>query len=104
MSTFDKIPKDKRNAETELIAQDADRYSALYAAATSKGGKILIESLKQDIVAGVDKITVGYATLPEGELRAVCAALGINRSLVQSLTRSKDNFEGALDALDELIA
>lgn len=104
MSNHERVPKDKRNDATEVAANDADSYAALYALSTSEGGELLIDTLKQDILYAVDKLTAGYATMPEIELRALCASLGINRALVQSLTRSKANLDGALEVLDELIA
>lgn len=93
----------KRGDDAKLVAADADRYAAIYAVSTSEGGKILIESLKQDVIAAVDKLCNGYTTMSEIELRATCATLSVNRSLIQSLTRSKDNLDGASDALDELM-
>lgn len=104
MSYKARIPKAKQSDATDVIADDADRYGALYALSTSEGGKILTQTLKQDIVASVDKICAGYITLPEMELRALCATLSVNRALIQSITRSKDNLDGALAALDELIS
>ena len=104
MSTKARVPREKQSDATDVIAEDADRYSALYALSTSEGGVLLIAGLKQEIVSCVDKLANGYKTIPEIELRALCASLDTKRSLVQSLTRSKDNLDGALAALDELIA
>ena len=56
-----------------------------------------------DSVSDLDKLCAGFATLPEIELRALCASLSIKRTLVHSMTNSKENLDGALDALDELM-
>jgi hypothetical protein len=104
MSFHERVPKDDRTDETELVAKDADRYGALYALSTSEGGKILLDALRQDISESMDKLSSGYATLAESALRAECANLNVKLAMLWSITRSKENLDGALTALDDLIA
>lgn len=104
MSFDERVPEEKRSDETALVAADADKYQALYALSTSEGGKILIESLKADIRSSIEKIAAGAGTLDEWMLRAECANLNVQLNMLRSLTRSAENRDGALEALDELIA
>jgi hypothetical protein len=104
MSFNERVPEEKRTDETEQVARDADAYAAVFALSTSEGGRILIESLRRDITASIDKLAAGYANLTEPVLRAECANLNVQLNVLRTLTRSKDNLDGALAVLDELIA
>ena len=88
--------------EAQVIGQDVETYTALYAVSTSKGGRKLIEALEADIETAIDKLASRYHDLPEQELRTLCADLAVRRGMLQSMHNARDNMEGAKDELDQL--
>ena len=104
MSHIEAVHEDKRTDEVRLVADHADRYAALFAMSNSEGGQLLKASLETDIDNLVTKVSTQFSTLPEAELRALCAAIGVQRAMLSTLTNSKDNLDGALDTLKELTA
>lgn len=86
-------------SKKKAITEDIKLYSSLEAVKNSEGGQIIIESLKKDILSGIDKLTSRYETATHTELIAICAKIGERLSLLRSLARSSKNKKLALEAL-----
>jgi len=73
----------------EEIKKDIRKFSAITAISNTEGGKILIESLKKDIISSIDEIINKYKNLPHIEMVAVCARLAERIILLRVLNGSK---------------
>lgn len=86
------------------VENDLKTFSALEALTLSEGGKILIDSLKKDVVNGVESVISMYRQAPEIDLRATIAKLQSDLSLLRVLTRSEANKEMAKEELEKMLA
>ena len=86
------------------VENDLKTFSALEALTLSEGGKILIDSLKKDVVNGVESVISMYRQAPEIDLRAMIAKLQSDLSLLRVLTRSEANKEMAKEELEKMLA
>lgn len=77
----------------EEIQKDISGFKEIDAVSLTKGGKKIVQSLKQDILNGVENLTRSYKTSTHMELVALCADLGAKLSLYQVLTNAKKNIE-----------
>lgn len=80
-----------------------DQYHALKVLADSEGGEILIEQLTKEIVQVVDTLAGGYRDMSLQEFIAHAARISTNLNMVRSLSRAAENYEGALDTLENML-
>lgn len=85
------------------IKQDIRKYSALEATAKSDGGKILLDSLKKDIVSAVDELGTKYKTIPHIELVSICAKLSERLTILRIFNRASKLKKMAAEELAFLI-
>jgi paraquat-inducible protein B len=88
--------------DKEVVQQDIQKYGALAALYNTEGGQVLIKTLNEDVLNLVDTIAFQYATLSETELRAKCAAIGLNLSMLRAMNRSNKNYADAVDFMATL--
>lgn len=81
----------KKDELKEEIKEAVKKYSAIEATAKSAGGKIILDSLKKDIVSSVDEVCRGYKTLSHTELIAVIAKLSERLSILRIFNNSAKN-------------
>jgi len=97
-----KNPALAERSDVQAVAEDTDTYAALAAVTNSEGGEVLLKALNRDIASAVNNLVSGYKTLPEIELRALCATLEASIQLARTLNRAPQNLKMAEDALKEL--
>lgn len=83
------------------IEEDIKTYSSLEAVKNSEGGKLILESLKKDIITGIDILSSKYKTATHIELLGTIASITEKLSLYRSISRSTKNKNLALEALLE---
>ena len=71
------------------VKEDIKKYSAIDAVSSTPGGKIVVTSLKKDIVTTIDELISKYKTSSHIEMLALCATLHARLSLLRVLNRSK---------------
>lgn len=87
-------------SQIEIIQKDLKKYTSLDAIASQEGGRLLTDSLIKDIVSIMDTLAVSYRNLKLEDFMALCATMGVNLTLLRTLTRSEKNKEGAKKALE----
>ncbi len=90
-------------SEKELIEKDIDKYGSLEALANTDGGKVLIDSLKDDVVASIEEIMTRYKELSHTEFIALGASLEAKFNVIKSIDRSMENKELAKDYLKQIL-
>jgi len=90
------------NDDIKAVQSDVDRYGALSALSTSEGGQVLVKTLAQDAMSAIANLAGQYKTLPDTEMRALCARLSVTLSLYRALTNAQTNLDGAKDELQKL--
>jgi hypothetical protein len=86
--------------EQKDIVQDLGKAKALSSLADSEGGKLLIDTLKSELVSGIDSLVIAYKSASHSELIAICANLKARLDLLRSLTRAKE----AKEVLENILA
>jgi hypothetical protein len=90
--------------EKEIVEKDLDKYASLESLALSEGGKILMDSLKNDIGTITDSILSRYKELPHIELIAHLANLKAKFDLYRAINRSSENKKLAKEELSRILA
>jgi hypothetical protein len=90
---------DKKNE----IKEDIIKFSSLDAINNTSGGKILILSLKKDIISSIDELSSKYKTSTHIELIALLARLSERLTMLRVLNRAKDLKKMAQEELDFLL-
>lgn len=96
-------PKTEPTEEQIEVTEERDRYAVLSALNDSEGGKILVEGLKNDIVAVINKITSEYTTMKHDQLVFACVELKGKRELLLTLTNATANKDVYDEQLKELV-
>jgi len=92
--------------ETEEIKdkkEDVKYYKAIEVVAKSEGGEYLINDLKQKIADNVNTLEYSFLTLPEAQLRAICANISALLGLLRVLNKSEKNVKIKVEELSELL-
>lgn len=92
-----------KQKEEETKAQ-IELYGSLEAVANSKGGKVILASLKKDIISCIDSLCSKYPTASQTELIAIVARMSERLALLRSLVRAEKNKKIYIQELDELIS
>lgn len=85
---IEELPESLKDA-----AHDAEKYKALKAVMDQEGGRILVDSLMEDVAGSVNRLASGYKDMAEVEMRAICAFLQVNLGIVAVLRGAKGNVE-----------
>lgn len=88
--------------QAKEVLEDVDKYRAIAAILNQEGGKILVESIKSDILRDVDVI-LGLFKGPEMDLRAAVAKLSVDLNLFRALKHAPENATLAEEALSKLL-
>lgn len=88
--------------ELKEIAEDAEKYHALKVMMQSDGGQVLIESLVQDIVMGLNQLE-SYSSLSRDEMVSIIARISSSRHLIQALQNADENLKDADEALEDAL-
>ncbi len=97
-----KRPDLVENESVRAVTDDLDRYEPLAVLASTDGGKVILESLRLDILSAIGSLNK-YKTASHAELMAACATLTERLNIYRSLTNAKKNKEGALIALEKIL-
>lgn len=90
--------------QKKLVKKEVDTYAAIEAVSNLQGGKILIKSLKKDIVASIDTIISRSKSATNlAELMAPAIALGERLAMLRTLKRATKNKKFALRELEEIL-
>lgn len=85
-----------------MVAEDIDKYAALAGFASSEAGQIMLATLTDEAASTIVSLVAGYKTLPDLELRALCAQLDARLQFLRTLKRSRTNLEDAEEVLSSL--
>lgn len=85
------------------IKKDIKKYGAIAAIANTDGGKILISSLKKDIISSINELTSGYKILSHIEIIAICARLSERLAVLKTINNSTNNKKFAQEALEFIL-
>lgn len=88
----------------KIIQKDIGNYSMLEAVKSSEGGKLILNSLKRDILATIDAIAGKYKDATHAELIALSARLSERITLFRLISRSSTNKKLALEELELILA
>lgn len=88
--------------EIKEIKKEIDIFSSIEQISNSKGGKIIIDGIKTDILNSINELS-RYKDMSHTELIAVCAKLSERIDLYNIFKNSPKNKEIAREALDELL-
>lgn len=89
--------------EENEIREDIKKYSAIEAVALSDGGKLIMTSLKKDIVSSVDKLCSDYKEASHTELIATISQMASKIALLRTFNRSSKNKKIAQEELELLL-
>lgn len=89
--------------DAKAVLEDVGRFKSIGALKDSEGGKLLVGTLEQDVVSGVERIVGSYRESSHIELIAIIAKLQSDLSLLRVLTRAETNQKDAEDALKTLL-
>ena len=85
------------------IKKDIQKYSSIDAISNSQGGKIVVTSLRKDVVSTIDELISKYKTLSHTEMIALCATLHARLSLLRVLTRAKKLKKYAMEEMEFIL-
>jgi len=85
----------------EEVLKDLQKYTDLKVVAQSKGGEVLMNSLKKDIVRYIDRLTVDFREVDHSVLIAHCASLQANLSILRALQNAESNAKVVEEVLEE---
>lgn len=85
------------------LQDEVKNYASLEAVRNSSGGKILIETLKKDILSAMNEICLKYKEATHAEMIAVSAKLAERLTLLRVLTRASNNKKVTKEELEELL-
>ncbi|MBS1516607.1 MAG: hypothetical protein JSS91_00810 [Bacteroidetes bacterium] len=92
--------------ETEEIKdkkEEVKRIKSIEAVAESEGGKLLIEEIKNKIAFNVDTLVNSFLTMPEAQMRAVCANIYSLLEVLRTLNRAEKDATIAVTELEKLL-
>jgi HPt (histidine-containing phosphotransfer) domain-containing protein len=85
--------------EPEEIKQDVEKYAALDTVYASAGGKLLINTFIEEVVATIHQLAGSYKRISHTEMIAQCASLEARLDVIGAMANSPQNKEDAIAAL-----
>lgn len=89
--------------QAEPILQDLEKYAALDGLANLPGGKILVETITEDILNAIESITGSYKKATHAELQGYAASLEAKLGVLRALKNAGKNKTLAREALAEVL-
>jgi len=89
------------NIDEKEIKEDIKKYASIDALSDYDGGKILKETLLNDISSAIDVLLSSYKSASHIELITTIARLEAKLNLYRVIDRAKKNKELAVEALKE---
>lgn len=96
---MDEIEQKRDEVKTQI-----ETYGSIEAVANSRGGKVIIKSLKKDIVSGLDELCNKFKVGSHVEIIAIIAKLSERLNILRTLTRAEKNKKVFEQELAELIS
>jgi hypothetical protein len=93
----------KEPTQKQIVKKDIGDYSALEAVQKTEGGKLIIASLKKDIMSALDSLSRGYKEISHAELIVLCAKFSERLTLYRMIARSSKNKKLAMEELENLL-
>ena len=89
----------------EIIDKENEvkHYKSLEAVAKSDGGKLLIKELKTKIADNINFLINDFETLPEIQLRTICAKIEAALGQLRMLNRAEKNAKVSVAELEQLL-
>ena len=84
------------------IEKDLKKYSALDGLAISEGGKILIETLKTDVISTINELRFKSRELSHIELMGLCIKLNEKLNIISVLNNAEENKALTKEEYDKL--
>lgn len=91
------------NVNKKELEKDLSQASSLEAVALSSGGKIIIETLKSDVIGDMDTLANKYSELQHLDLIAVCADMKTKLDLLRVLIRAPKNKKFLMDIMKDAL-
>jgi hypothetical protein len=91
-----------KRQDTKELEDDLGKYKAIASAIETEGGKILLDSLRQDIATDVERLA-GLLNGTMTEMQAAIAKLKVDLSFYRVLKRANNNVILAEEALQKLL-
>lgn len=79
------------------------KYSSIEVVSNTEGGKIIIDSIKSDIVSTIDEISSKYKTVSHTELIALSAKLSERLNILRIFNNAPKNKQLVKEELDFLL-
>lgn len=84
------------------VEDDLGKYKAIASALETEGGKLLLESLRQDIASDVERLS-GLLNGTQTEMQSAIAKLNVDLNFYRVLKRANNNVILAEEALQKLL-
>jgi hypothetical protein len=84
------------------IEKDLKKYSSLDGLAISEGGKILIETLKTDVISTINELRFKSRELSHIELIGLCIKLNEKLNIISVLNNAEENKALTKEEYDKL--
>lgn len=97
--------KIKESNDTRIVemGSELDNFIGLDALSISDGGKLLIGSLKKDIITTIETLASGYKELTQTQFIGHCAGLKERLDILRALTRARKNKEFITEEINKLL-
>ncbi len=95
-------PELAEDSGIKALTDDIDTYESIEIVADSEGGKIILDSLKRDVMAAILSLSQ-FKKATHTELIALCATVTERLNMYKMMTNAKKNKTDALKALSEII-
>lgn len=93
----------EQKVDIKELQKDLSLAQALDSVSISEGGKILIESLKKDVISCCDTLAGRYTELTQPEFISICADMKSKLDLLRTLLRAPKNKKYLLKVLKEAL-
>jgi 3-keto-L-gulonate-6-phosphate decarboxylase len=93
--------RNKKNPFIDSIQADIKKYSAIAGLKGTEGGRILVESLAEDVIGSINLLCAAHERLTIQQFVAICAAMKSNKDLMDVLTNAQTNQNDAEAKLKE---
>jgi|14BtaG_2_1085337.scaffolds.fasta_scaffold01551_4 hypothetical protein len=87
--------------KTEEMKEDISKYAEIAVIAQTKGGKVLVDTLRQDTANAVETLSNSFKDKSHVELIALCADLKAKLDLYRVLIKAEGNKKEIEELLEE---
>lgn len=97
------MTKEEKELQIKDIREDLDRVSAIESLSNTKGGKIFIGKLVNDIISSVDILCLKYGKLTLQEFVGLCADMNVKLDLIRTIKKARKSKKIATEDLKKAI-